>query len=123
MTKEQTIKKPLSCWYCEQSKHSTGLSYFYSIPAFPECTCFDVPYQLVDLWQEKGIHEDNNLYTWLPYHCGHFSPRKIKLRCKNTACKKPVIISEWELVKYMLIGPCCIIVCSLACKSQVQKGG
>lgn len=124
MTRTEANKKPLSCWYCDNSKYSPGCNGCYqgpAIPSFPECTCVDVPHEIIDLWELKGQYIDSNIFTWLPYHCGHFQARDIKFKCNNPTCNSITIIPEWEVVKLLFTGPYLYIVCSTDCNGELER--
>ena len=129
-TKEPVTAKPLNCLYCSNAEiipGSSSLNGFAYIPPIPGCTCYDVPHELIDLFEIKTCpnnkpHDNyfSDLYSWLPYHCGHFLPRLVKLRC--AACLKPDVFEEWRLIQDVFIDCFNIMVCNQACKHVYLKG-
>lgn len=128
-TQKHISDKPLNCLYCRQAVLSPGSSRtanIESIPPTPNCFSYDVPHELFDLFILRGgnlgsMHDYTNIYNWLPYHCGHFLPRIVQLRC--AVCLKPGKFEEWRMVQAVFIDKFNIMVCNDACKQIYFKGG
>lgn len=124
-TQKPAKNKPLNCLYCLQAILEPGSSRtadHESIPPQPHCFCYDVPHELADLFNLKmkmpGTFYEN-IFTWLPYHCGHFQPRLIRMHC--FICGAPGTFSEWQVADKIYTGEQDIMACSGPCIKAVQE--
>ena len=99
--------KPLSCFYCERSViiPGTHATYFQAgeQPA-ADCTCPDVHLDLYAVHAKRyGKRRFVVAESWMPYHCGHFSARIIRVKCSYGPCIKTIDAPEWLAAKTMYI--------------------
>lgn len=118
--------KPLNCLYCVNASLEPGSSRtatFESIPLQPVCQCMDVPHELVDLYLLQMLKNNNagfsDVFNWLPYHCGHFAPRLVRMHCY--ICGKRGVFSEWHVVENIYTGDKNIMACSTPCMNEVNR--
>lgn len=109
--------KPLNCIYCEHA---------YITPYVPgrryaDCDCPDVPLDLYAVWERRNLAPYVSAESWMPYHCGHFIPRMIRVKCAHKRCTKTIDTAEWYAAKHMYIGPEDELCCSPLCAEILRK--
>ena len=115
-TRKPETNKPLNCLYCLNAVLTPGSSktaYFEATRPTPNCFCYDVPHELFDLYLLRIPDNEIDIYAWLPYHCGHFMPRMLQLRCRN--CGRPEQFEEWDCLKDIFIKGYREMTCNTVC--------
>ena len=125
--------RPLSCFYCDNAKIHQGVNGSYLQPhvqPFTECTCPDVPVELYDIHEQTAsrrfLHSLSvSVENWMPYRCGHFLPRIIRIKCSYSRCTKTVDAPEWLAAKLMYIESnhdlCCSDLCVVARLKELER--
>jgi len=124
MSTLQKPTKPLSCYYCEHAHINPGYHGSYLEPPEPasaDCDCLDVSLDLFAIWERLNLKPYVSPESWLPYHCGHFLPRMIRVKCAHKRCIKVIDTSEWLAAKNMYIGPYDELCCSQLCADILNK--
>ena len=115
--------KPLSCFYCAQAMVLPGIAAMHNRAAEPpgaRCLCPDVSSELYILHERLasrrflfslGVPVEN----WMPYKCGHFIAREIRVKCSYGPCTEIVNAPEWLAAQLMYIGNAYKLCCSDAC--------
>ena len=119
--------KPLSCFYCNNAQIIPGVNGSYLQPLvqpYTECTCPDVPVELYDIHEQTAsrrfLHSLSvSVENWMPYRCGHFSARIIRVKCSYGPCTKTIDAPEWLAAKTMYIKNTFALCCSNLCTQSL----
>jgi hypothetical protein len=124
MSNNEKQTKPLSCFYCDNAsikpgRHATAFARFQ--PPCALCHCLTVSPDIFALYEKRHGRLAMHAAGWMPYHCGHFSARMIRVKCAYRPCTKTIDAPEWEAAKRMYIGTHDELCCSAFCAEVLHK--